>query len=173
VLVRPSWSQRSLPGGSFDSLPRRTRMRSVSTHRRQELRCRLTRSITKHGATGTKGRTGDARRGTGDASRERSRISRHRRNPFAGSDLVRPVTRVTRVTRNRGPFPGGGCGGDQTRLIRHTGPPAQAVDAPSSLSPKRGEGDQLSLPRNLQRQHSFFSPSRRRRVPTRLSSRLD
>jgi hypothetical protein len=99
----------------------------------------LVGSIPKHGATHTKGRARDAKRGTGDASRERSRISRHRRKPFAGSDLVRPVTRVTRVTRNRGPFPGGGCGGDQTRLIRHTGPPAQSVDAPSPRpSPQKG-----------------------------------
>jgi hypothetical protein len=53
----------------------------------------------------------------GDASRERFRISRHRRKPFADSNLVRSVTRVTRVTRNRGPFPGGGCPGDQSRLF--------------------------------------------------------
>jgi hypothetical protein len=69
-------------------------------------------SINKRGAAGTNGQAGDAKRGTGDAKHGRLRVSRHRRNPFGGSDLVRSVTRVTRVTRNRGPFPGGGCGGE-------------------------------------------------------------
>jgi hypothetical protein len=79
-------------------------------------------SIPKHGATGIKGRAGDANRVMSDASREQSRISRHRRKPFSGSDLCAPVTRVTRVTRNRGPFLGGGCGGLPRRRWRDAYP---------------------------------------------------
>jgi hypothetical protein len=52
-----------------------------------------------------------------DASSERPRISRHQRKPFSGNDLSRSVTRVT---RNRGPFPGGGGGGARTRLCRRS-----------------------------------------------------
>jgi hypothetical protein len=72
-------------------------------------------SIAKHGATDTKGRVGDAKGATGDASRERFRVLRHRCKLFARSDLCDSVTQVTQVTQNRGPFPGAGCGGDQMR----------------------------------------------------------
>jgi hypothetical protein len=80
-------------------------------HRRTELCRPLVGSIPKHGATHTKGRAHDANRQPYDASRARSRVSRHWRKPFFGNDLTQPMTRMT---RNRGPFPGGGCGGDQT-----------------------------------------------------------
>jgi hypothetical protein len=87
-------------------------------HRRTEPCRLLVGSISKHGATHTKGRAHNAKHQPYNASIARSRISRHWRKPFFGNDLARPMTRMT---RNRGPFPGAGCGGDQTRLCRHGG----------------------------------------------------
>ena len=45
------------------------------------------------------------------------RLRFHRRKLFVGSDLRDPMTQMTLMTQNRGPFPGGGCGGDQTQLL--------------------------------------------------------
>jgi hypothetical protein len=69
-------------------------------------------SIKKRGAAGINGRARDAKRGMRDASYERIRVLRHRRNPFSGNNLVRSVTQVTLVTLNRGPLRPGGFGGD-------------------------------------------------------------
>jgi hypothetical protein len=90
-----------------------------------------TEQCRKEGATDRNRRVRDAIYGTGDASRQRLRVSRHRRKPFVGTYLCVSVTRVTRVTRNRGPFPGGGCGGE--------GSPSQItqLDLALALEPER------------------------------------
>jgi hypothetical protein len=95
----------------------------------------------KEGATDRNGRVRDAKCGTGDASRQRLRVSRHRRKPFVGSDLCGSVTRVTRVTRNRGPFPGGGGGGE--------GSPSQVtqLDLALALEPERDHRTDTALAR--------------------------
>ena len=61
-----------------------------------------------HGATGANGQTRDANaeRVTRAASGLAFRVTDA--NQLSDNELLRAVTRVTRVTRNRGPFPGGG-----------------------------------------------------------------
>ena len=74
-----------------------------SLYRRTEPRRLSTGSIPKRGAAGTKGRAHDANASL-VTRRPCSRKTRHSRKPFAGSALVRPMTRVTRMTRFRGPL---------------------------------------------------------------------